>query len=131
MDAMTTSMCNQGISRLAYARVLVEVNNDKVLPSHIDVMYKTEDNDEENLCPQLVNKNEQNQNIMKDNEGFISKRNRRFNDLERAKNKLLVKNGRYGERNMEPKKFIYRQKEKKDDTNMVDELGKKAMLMSR
>ncbi|GJR06050.1 RNA-directed DNA polymerase, eukaryota, reverse transcriptase zinc-binding domain protein [Tanacetum coccineum] len=129
MDAMTTSMCNQGISRLAYARVLVEVNNDKVLPSHIDVMYRNSNNDEKFVkrCPQLVNKNEQNQNIMKDNEGFISKRNRRFNDLERAKNKLLVKNGRYGERNMEPKKFIYRQKEKKDDTNMVDELGKKAM----
>nr|GEZ04721.1 zinc knuckle CX2CX4HX4C [Tanacetum cinerariifolium] len=40
MDAMTTSMCNQGIGILGYAKVLVEVNADKGLVDHIDVMYR-------------------------------------------------------------------------------------------
>ncbi|GJV21718.1 zinc knuckle CX2CX4HX4C containing protein [Tanacetum coccineum] len=75
------------------ARVLVEVNADKVLANHIDVMYRNSVNGEkfmkkvrveydwkppmcsqckvfghaDNRCPQMVNKNEQNQNIVKDN----------------------------------------------------------------
>ncbi|GJU58820.1 RNA-directed DNA polymerase, eukaryota, reverse transcriptase zinc-binding domain protein [Tanacetum coccineum] len=40
MDAMTTKMCNQGIGRLGYARVLVEVNAKKDLKDHIDVLYR-------------------------------------------------------------------------------------------
>nr|GEZ08754.1 RNA-directed DNA polymerase, eukaryota, reverse transcriptase zinc-binding domain protein [Tanacetum cinerariifolium] len=98
MDAMTTSMCNQGIGRLGYTTMLVEVNADKVLPSHIDVMYRNSDNDEkfmkkvrveydwkppmcsqckvfghaDSRCPQMVNKNEQKKNMMKDNEEVLS-----------------------------------------------------------
>ncbi|GKC71870.1 RNA-directed DNA polymerase, eukaryota, reverse transcriptase zinc-binding domain protein [Tanacetum coccineum] len=125
MDAMTTSMCNQGIGRLGYARVLVEVNADKVLANHIDVMYRNSENGEkfmkmvrveydwkppmcsqckvfghaDNRCPQMVNKNEQNQNTVKDNEGMGI--------------------GRWNHKNS------FTEKRKKDEANMVDDLGKK------
>ncbi|GKB71151.1 RNA-directed DNA polymerase, eukaryota, reverse transcriptase zinc-binding domain protein [Tanacetum coccineum] len=94
MDAMITSMCNQGIGRLGYAIVLVEVNADKFLANHIDVMYRNSENGHaDNRCPRMVNKNEQNQNIVKDNKGFISKVNKRFNDQERVRNKQQFNNG--------------------------------------
>ncbi|GJW38983.1 hypothetical protein Tco_0064828 [Tanacetum coccineum] len=43
MDAMTTRMCNQGVGRIGYARILVEVNANKELVDSIDVLYKTND----------------------------------------------------------------------------------------
>ncbi|GJR58950.1 probable WRKY transcription factor 40 [Tanacetum coccineum] len=110
---------------LGYARVLVEVNADKDLANHIDVMYINKDNGEK-FVKKMVDKNEQNQNIMKDNEGFISKVNRRFNDQGRVRNRQQVNIGKHGDRKMEPQKFIHRQKEKKDDVNMVEDRGKKS-----
>ncbi|GJV30419.1 zinc knuckle CX2CX4HX4C containing protein [Tanacetum coccineum] len=43
MDAMTTRMCNQGVGRIGYSRILVEVNANKELVDSIDVLYKTND----------------------------------------------------------------------------------------
>ncbi|PWA91347.1 DUF4283 domain-containing protein [Artemisia annua] len=39
MDSMTTKMCSQGVGRLGYARVLVEVDAKKGIPDHVDIMY--------------------------------------------------------------------------------------------
>ncbi|PWA82776.1 Ankyrin repeat-containing protein [Artemisia annua] len=39
MDAMTTRMCTQGVGRLGYARVLVEVDAKKGLKDSIDIQY--------------------------------------------------------------------------------------------
>ncbi|GJY18449.1 RNA-directed DNA polymerase, eukaryota, reverse transcriptase zinc-binding domain protein [Tanacetum coccineum] len=47
MDAMTTRMCKQGIGRLGYARVLVEVDAKKGLEDHIDVLYRSSSNGEQ------------------------------------------------------------------------------------
>ncbi|PWA61167.1 hypothetical protein CTI12_AA374640 [Artemisia annua] len=41
MDAVTTRMCNQGVGRLGFARVLVEVNACKGLEDSIDILYKS------------------------------------------------------------------------------------------
>ncbi|GKD77672.1 RNA-directed DNA polymerase, eukaryota, reverse transcriptase zinc-binding domain protein [Tanacetum coccineum] len=94
MDAMTTRMCNQRIGSLGYDKVLVEVNADKGLEDHIDVLYKRKDNDEQfakkirveydwklplcshckvfghsdNKCPRLTKPEEQGQDKKKDNE---------------------------------------------------------------
>ena len=37
MDAMTASICKLGVGRAGYARVLVEVQANKGLPTKIDV----------------------------------------------------------------------------------------------
>ncbi|GKE15633.1 RNA-directed DNA polymerase, eukaryota, reverse transcriptase zinc-binding domain protein, partial [Tanacetum coccineum] len=47
MDAMTTSICNQGTGSLGYARVLVEVNVDKGSEENIDIFYKNKGNGEQ------------------------------------------------------------------------------------
>ncbi|GKD30370.1 RNA-directed DNA polymerase, eukaryota, reverse transcriptase zinc-binding domain protein, partial [Tanacetum coccineum] len=47
IDAMTTRMCKQGIGRLGYARVLVEVDAKKGLEDHIDVLYRSSSNGEQ------------------------------------------------------------------------------------
>ncbi|PWA66526.1 RNA-directed DNA polymerase, eukaryota, Reverse transcriptase zinc-binding domain protein [Artemisia annua] len=39
MDTMTTKMCSQGVGRLGYARVLIEVDAKKGIPDHVDIMY--------------------------------------------------------------------------------------------
>ncbi|GKC11628.1 RNA-directed DNA polymerase, eukaryota, reverse transcriptase zinc-binding domain protein [Tanacetum coccineum] len=44
MDSVTTQMCNQGIGRLGYARVLIEVEAKKGLPETIDIQYFDKDN---------------------------------------------------------------------------------------
>ena len=39
MDTMTARVCNQGVRRLGYARVLIEVDARKGLPDNVDIMY--------------------------------------------------------------------------------------------
>ncbi|GJT29450.1 RNA-directed DNA polymerase, eukaryota, reverse transcriptase zinc-binding domain protein [Tanacetum coccineum] len=46
MDSVTTQMCNQGIGRLGYARVLIEVEAKKGLPEVIDIQYFDKENKE-------------------------------------------------------------------------------------
>ncbi|GJZ94839.1 hypothetical protein Tco_0667042 [Tanacetum coccineum] len=79
MDAMITRMCNQGIGRLGYSRVLVEVNAKKGLEDHIDVMYKCKENGEQKDKPR-----EQVQEKIKDDEGFINVEIRKKNKQEDA-----------------------------------------------
>ncbi|GKD41829.1 hypothetical protein Tco_1266474 [Tanacetum coccineum] len=43
MDAMTTKMCNQGIGRFGYARVLIEVDAKKGLHESINIQYCDEE----------------------------------------------------------------------------------------
>ncbi|GJX96967.1 RNA-directed DNA polymerase, eukaryota, reverse transcriptase zinc-binding domain protein [Tanacetum coccineum] len=43
MDYVTTKMCNQGIGRLGFARVLIEVEAQKGLPEAIDIQYYDKD----------------------------------------------------------------------------------------
>ncbi|GJY54986.1 RNA-directed DNA polymerase, eukaryota, reverse transcriptase zinc-binding domain protein [Tanacetum coccineum] len=43
MDNVTTMMCNQGIRRLGYARVLIKVEVKKGLPESIDIQYYDKD----------------------------------------------------------------------------------------
>ncbi|GJT29694.1 reverse transcriptase [Tanacetum coccineum] len=40
MDSMTAIMCKQGIGKVRYARVLVEVNAKKELPELVEIIYK-------------------------------------------------------------------------------------------
>ncbi|GKE09276.1 RNA-directed DNA polymerase, eukaryota, reverse transcriptase zinc-binding domain protein, partial [Tanacetum coccineum] len=40
MDNVTTNMCKMGTGRLGFARVLIEVEAEKGLPSSIDIVYK-------------------------------------------------------------------------------------------
>ncbi|GJT31734.1 RNA-directed DNA polymerase, eukaryota, reverse transcriptase zinc-binding domain protein [Tanacetum coccineum] len=100
MDAMTTSMCNQGIGRLDYARVLVEVNANKGLEYHIDVMYRNGEQFVKKVrveydwkppmcsycivfghtnskCPRVVSQSEHVQDKAKDNEDFSNKEKKR------------------------------------------------------
>ncbi|XP_071739330.1 uncharacterized protein [Rutidosis leptorrhynchoides] len=40
MDSMTASMCHNGVGRVSYARVMIEVEAAKGYPDHIDIRYK-------------------------------------------------------------------------------------------
>ncbi|GJQ88916.1 RNA-directed DNA polymerase, eukaryota, reverse transcriptase zinc-binding domain protein [Tanacetum coccineum] len=141
MDVMTTRMCNQGIGSLGYARILVEANADKGLVDHIDVLYRRKDNGKQfvkkirveydwkaplcscckvfghsdSKCPSISKTEEQGKNRMQDSEGLIKVGIRKENVNEGKRNvqynnKLMEK--RYGNQ-----KFIYRQKNKKDNAN--------------
>ncbi|GJY99383.1 RNA-directed DNA polymerase, eukaryota, reverse transcriptase zinc-binding domain protein [Tanacetum coccineum] len=52
MDNVTTSMCRVGVGRIGFARVLVEVDAKKPLPSEIEVLYKN--NVKEVICKKSV-----------------------------------------------------------------------------
>ncbi|GJU15929.1 hypothetical protein Tco_1143895 [Tanacetum coccineum] len=45
MNVVTTGMCQVGMARTGYARVLVEVTTQKELPTKIDVAYKNKENE--------------------------------------------------------------------------------------
>ncbi|GJU87422.1 RNA-directed DNA polymerase, eukaryota, reverse transcriptase zinc-binding domain protein [Tanacetum coccineum] len=133
MDAMTTSMCNQGIGRLGYARVLVEVNANKGLEDYIDVMYRNGEQFVKKVrveydwkppmcshcivfghtnskCPRVVSQSEHVQDKAKDNEDFSNK------EKMRQKNK---KDDVTVEENLE----------KNDNHDMLQEINKESLSM--
>ncbi|GKF52747.1 hypothetical protein Tco_0159657, partial [Tanacetum coccineum] len=52
MDSVTASMCNLGVLRTGFARVLVEVKANKALPSEIEIVYKN--GAKEEICRKSV-----------------------------------------------------------------------------
>ncbi|GJT56728.1 RNA-directed DNA polymerase, eukaryota, reverse transcriptase zinc-binding domain protein [Tanacetum coccineum] len=118
MDAMTTKMCNQGISRLGYARVLVEVNAKKGLEDHIDVLYKNSNSGE-----QFVKKEKIEEQVLEH-----AKANANMNNVEGRKvnegKRYMQQNRKPVEKKYEAQKFIYRKKNKEGDKDVVKNINK-------
>ncbi|GJX09285.1 RNA-directed DNA polymerase, eukaryota, reverse transcriptase zinc-binding domain protein [Tanacetum coccineum] len=122
MDAMTTRMCNQWMGSLGYARVLVAAKADKRLEDHIDVLYKSNDNNKQFVKKVQVDNKEHAQDSSKDKDVFqkVGGRKEMVNE-----GKMNMKyNNKFGAKQYGQRKFVYRQISKKGDANEGDNLNK-------
>ncbi|PWA67687.1 zinc knuckle CX2CX4HX4C [Artemisia annua] len=90
MGAMTSRMCNQGVGRLGFARVLVEVNACKGLEEYIDVLYKSREDGRQFVKKVKVEYDwkqpDQVEKLQKDEEGFTQANAKKVNHKKDQRN---------------------------------------------
>ncbi|GKC05616.1 RNA-directed DNA polymerase, eukaryota, reverse transcriptase zinc-binding domain protein [Tanacetum coccineum] len=92
MDKTTAKMCHDGTDRVGYARVLAEVNVEKVFKRHIEVCYKCGDNGnkcskQSNGAPVFGNKEQRNMDDKQFRNDFNRARESKRNNVASNKNR--------------------------------------------